>query len=70
MVKQDTAPTCNVCFKPIDGRALDVQLGPVCLKCKTRLRWAHFWLTKDETGIDRCTNKYHYRMKNVNDKGT
>jgi hypothetical protein len=67
MVEADTVQTCNVCGKPVDGRALDVQLGPVCLRCKSRLRWAHFWLTKDDTGIRECTNKYNYRM---NEKGT
>lgn len=69
MVEQAEAPVCNVCDKPLDAVAVDVQLGPVCLRCKTRLRWADFWLTKVGTGIDDCTNKYHYRLKSTNDKG-
>lgn len=67
MVKQLAVP-CNVCANPVKGRTLDVQLGPVCQPCKVGLRWAHFWLTKDGTGIENCTNKHHYRVKNI--KGT
>jgi hypothetical protein len=62
-VVQSTAQVCNVCKEAIDVGMMDGHLGPVCVPCKTRLRFAHYWLTKDMTKVDFCSNKFNYRQQ-------
>lgn len=50
---------CAVCDEPLDViQAKDAELGLVCPECKVRLRWAHAWLSKNETGIRGCKHRY------------
>ena len=64
MVAQETRQICNVCREPVEVGMMDANLGPVCVPCKTRLRFAHHWITRCGGGsISGCSNQFHYRIK-------